>query len=59
MVPMVKFEDKFIADENKAADYVLERAEKWDWGYAVLTMTKKPGATKRSRVWLVGAWIPE
>ena len=55
----IKFEDKLINDYNTAVEYCLERAEKWEYCYAVKTMYTKPGAKKRTKVWLVAGWMPE
>lgn len=55
----IKFEDKLIKDYSNALDYCLKRAEKWEYCYAVMTMYLKPGAKKRTKVWLVAGWMPE
>ena len=55
----IKFEDKLIENEYDAECYCLDRAEKWEYCYAVKTKILKPGAKKRSTVWLVMGWMPE
>lgn len=55
----IKFEDKLVENEREAYMYCVDRAERWEYCYAVKTKTLKPGAKKRSTIWLVVGWMSE
>ena len=55
----IKFEDKLFEDEHEAYMYCIDRAQRWEYCYAVKTKTLKPGAKKRTTIWLVVGWMSE
>ena len=55
----IKFEDKLFEDEHEAYMYCIDRAERWEYCYAVKTKTLKPGAKKRTTIWLVVGWMSQ
>ena len=55
----IKFEDKLFENEREAYMYCVDRAERWDFCYAVKTKVMKPGHKKRTTIWLVVGWMSE
>lgn len=55
----VRFEDKVFDNLCEGENYCLERAEKWEYGYAVKVKCLAPGKKKKGTYWMISVWVPE